>query len=69
MEHKNDYSVVAFLENSTPKKWAYVHNLNSFSKFLDTKHSSWKYINVYERRTGKFLKRFNKGNIIPYFLQ
>ena len=68
MQHKNDYSVIVYFENTTPKKWQFVHTLNSFSKFLDSKHSGWKYFNVYERRTGKYLKRFYPGNVIPYFL-
>jgi hypothetical protein len=68
MQHKNDYSVITYFENTTPKKWQYVHNLNGFSKFLNSKHSTWKYFNVYERRTGKYLKRFYPGNIIPRFL-
>lgn len=69
MQHKNDYTVIAFFEATTPKKWSYVHSINGFTKFLDKKHSSWLYINVYERRTGKFLKRFNKDSIIPNFVQ
>lgn len=68
MEHKNDYSVIVFFKNATPKKWQFVHKLNGFSKFLDSKHSTWKYFNVYERRTGKYLKRFYPGNIIPQIL-
>ncbi|MDP4285969.1 MAG: hypothetical protein Q8891_16265, partial [Bacteroidota bacterium] len=66
--HKNDYSVIVYFENTTPKKWQFVHTLNSFSKFLDSKHPTWKYFNVYERRTGKYLKRFYPGNVVPYFL-
>jgi hypothetical protein len=67
--NKNDYSVIVFLENETkPKKWEYVHKLNGFSMFLNTSHPTWKYMNVYERRTGKFLKQFRKGNFIPPFL-
>lgn len=68
MKHRNDYSVIVYFENASPKKWNYVHTLDSFSKFLNSKHSSWKYFNVYERRTGKYLKRFYPGNIIPKFL-
>ena len=66
---KNDYSVIVYLENDNkPKKWSYVHKLNGFSMFLNTSHPTWSYMNVYERRTGKYLKRFYKGNFIPPFL-
>ncbi len=68
MEHKNDYSVVVFFDNTTPKKWEYAHKLNEFAKFLDEKHSAWLYMNVYDRRTRKYLKRFYNGNPIPSFL-
>ena len=66
--HKNDYSIVVFFENSNPKKWQFAHKLNAFCNFLNEKHSSWKYMNVYDRRSGKYLKRFYKGNLIPEFL-
>jgi hypothetical protein len=68
MKHKNDYSCIAFFESGKPKKWQYVHKLDGFVKFLNQKHQGWKYLNVYERRTGKYLKRFYPGNHIPPFL-
>lgn len=68
MAHKNDYTLVVFYPNDKPKKWAFVHGLSKFVSFLNEKHPGWKYINVYERRTGKYLKRFYPGNLIPYFL-
>jgi hypothetical protein len=68
MKHKNDYSCIAFFENGKPKKWLYVHKLDGFVNFLNQKHQGWKYLNVYERRTGNFLKRFYPGNIVPGFL-
>ena len=68
MQHKNDYSCIAFFETGKPKKWQYVHKLDGFVKFLNQKHQGWKYLNVYERRTGKYLKRFYPGNSVPGFL-
>ena len=65
MIHKNDYSAVVFFDNTTTKKWTYVHNIDSFVQFLDKEHPSWEYLNLYERRTRKFLKRFYKGASIP----
>ena len=68
--HKNDYTCIVFfaVHPARSKKWTYVHNLNKFSKFLNGDHPGWLYINVYERRSGKYLKRFYPGNFIPYFL-
>ena len=68
MPNKNDYTCVVFYTNDKPKKWEFVHALTKFVSFLNDKHSGWKYINIYERRTGKYLKRFYPSNIIPYFL-
>ena len=68
MAHKNDYTCLVFYKDAKPKKWQFVHGLSKFASFLSEKHSGWLYINVYERRTGKYLKRFYPGNIIPYFL-
>lgn len=69
MQHKNDYSVIAYFNDETkPKKWEFVHKLNGFSMFLNNSHPTWSYINVYERRTRKYIKRFKKGEFIPAFI-
>ena len=68
MAHKNDYSCIVFYKSGTTKKWQFVHGLSKFVSFINEKHPGWDYINVYDRRTGKYLKRFYPGNIIPYFL-
>ncbi len=68
MKHKNDYSVIVFFENITPKRWTFVHTIDSFVDLLNREHSGWEYMNVYERRTRKFLKRIYKGGLIPKFL-
>lgn len=69
MAHKNDYSVVAFFsDNTSPKRWTYVHRLYGFSQFLNKKHPAWRYINVYDRRNGNFIKRFYREQFIPDFL-
>ena len=31
MEHKNDYSVIVFFDDTTTKKWKFVHNLDEFA--------------------------------------
>jgi hypothetical protein len=67
MSPKNDYSVIAFYEGDKAKKWTYVHNLKKFANFLDDVHPGWKYLNVYERRTKKFLRQFKQGSEITPF--
>lgn len=66
---KNDYSLIVFFPDKTVKKWNYVHRLDSFVKFLDSKFSEWTYINVYDRRTREYLRRIRKGDAIPSFIQ
>jgi hypothetical protein len=68
MGHKNDYSVTAFLSNKKAVKYKFVHKLDGFAIFLNQKHSAWVYMNVYDRNTGEYLKRFYRGNFIPAFL-
>lgn len=69
-KHKSNYSVIVFLENEKkPKKWKFVHKLNVFSKFLDRDHPTWEYMNVYNRRTGEFIKRFYRSSPIPAFAE
>jgi hypothetical protein len=68
MQHKNDYSCVVFFADGSPKKWTYVHKLSGFIKFLNEKHKGWKYCNVYDRRTAKYIRRFYPGNLVPNFL-
>jgi len=68
MGHKNDYTCIVYFPESSPKKWQYVHGLFGFSKFLDSKHPTWEYFNVYDRRLGTYLKRLYRGNFIPNFL-
>ena len=68
MGHKNDYSVVVLFPAGEAKKWGFVHKLKGFAKFLNEKHSDWLYMNVYDRRDRRYLKRFYKGNSVPDFL-
>jgi len=69
MVHKNDYSVIAFFDNQKPKKWGFAHKLSTFRRFLDSKHPDWLYMNVYNRRTKEYLKRFYKEEVIPDFIE
>ena len=70
LKKKNDYSVIVFLENEKkPKKWTYVHKLNGFSMFLNKNHDNWLYMNVYNRRSGQFMKQFKRGVFVPAFIE
>lgn len=67
-KHDRDYTIIAFLESGEPKKWEYVDKLNSIAMHLNKMHPTWKYFNVYDRRTAQYLKRFKKNDYVPAFL-
>ena len=70
LKKKNDYSVIVYFgEGTFPKKWTYVHKLNGFKMFLNQKHPDWKYMNVYNRRTRAYLRRFHRDSFVPPFIQ
>lgn len=68
MKEQNKYSVTAFFPSGKAKKWNYVNTLSGFAKFLNEKHSEWEYMNVYNRKEKRFLKRFYKGNHVPSYI-
>ena len=70
LKKKNDYSVIVYFEEgSKPKKWTYVDKLNGFAMFLHQKHPNWQYMNVYNRRSRVFMRRFQRDSFIPPYLQ
>lgn len=70
LKKKNDYSVIVHFEDGTsPKKWTYVHKLNGFKMFMNKDYPNWQYMNVYNRRTKAFMRRFYRDSFIPPFIQ
>ncbi|MEA4937345.1 MAG: hypothetical protein VB102_12015 [Paludibacter sp.] len=65
---KNKYSIIVFLESGKPKKWQYVHKLNGMAMYLNKMHPTWQYFNVYDRRSGQYLKRFKRNDFVPDFI-
>ncbi len=65
MPNRKMFACFAFFQNGDVKKWKYVTNLKSFEQFLTKNYPTWKYINVYDKGTKQYLKRFYPGNVIP----
>lgn len=64
-QNKNDYSVAIFNSSGFLVKVQYVHNIYKLCLWLETsKYKDWTYINIYVRRSQRFLKRHYKGNFI-----
>jgi hypothetical protein len=60
------YACIVFFAGSTlPKKWKYVRDLQSFTRFLNREHASWQHMNVYQKGTKLFLKRFYPSSSVP----
>ena len=68
-KRQNDYSVSIFGANGFLAKYNYVGNLYKFTLFLNEnpKFREWVYINVYARRSGRYLMRFYNGDYVPPF--
>ena len=64
-QNKNDYSISAFSADGFLCKHAYVGNCFKYTIFLNEKFPEWTSINVYARRSGRFIGQFKKGNYIP----
>ncbi len=66
-KNKNDYSVIVFENNRFLCKYTYVGNLYKFVLFLEKTYQfkNWTAMNVYVRRSGRFLKQYRNGDFIP----
>jgi hypothetical protein len=67
-EKRKMYECQVFFPSDYPKKWKYVTDLERFSLFLSRDHVAWKYFNVYEKGSRKYLKRFYPGTTVPKVL-
>lgn len=65
MEFKNDndYSVIVFSDLGYLCKVQYVHGVADCARWLDnsSKYKDWTKMNVYARRSGRFIKQYVKG--------
>jgi hypothetical protein len=66
-KNKNDYSIIVFsAQNICLGKMEFVHSVFAASLWLSksSNYSTWHYINVYVRRSGRYLRRYYNGNFI-----
>lgn len=66
-QNKNDYSISAFSANGFLCKYIFVGNVFKFALFLSSheRFNTWVSINVYSRRSGRFIGQFKNGSYIP----
>lgn len=67
-KNKNDYSVMVFDRNGFLAKYTFVQSPFVLSKDLVKypKFQQWSHMNVYVRRSGRFIGQFKRDNFIPH---
>ena len=65
-QNKNDYSVSAFSRSGFLCKYSFVGNVFKLAVFLSNHpdFAQWERLNVYARRSGRFIKQYKKGDYI-----
>jgi hypothetical protein len=62
-----DYTAIVFFYTRQPEKFTGIRNLGDFINWLEGDQekdlSAWKYINIYDPRDKKFVKRLYKGSV------
>lgn len=66
-KNKNDYSVTVFNGSGFLAKYTFVNDIFKLVQFLNHHHDfhNWTAINVYLRRSGRFIKQYRRGDYIP----
>lgn len=66
-KNSNDYSFSAFAGNVFLYKKDYSNNIYKDCLWLSksANFNNWEYVNVYARRTGRFLGRYYRNSFIP----
>ena len=67
-KNKNDYTVIVFDNNGFLAKYQYVNSPFILSKDLlkYEKFQNWTTLNVYVRRSRRFLGQFKRNSFIPH---
>ena len=63
-KNRNDYSVTAYCGSRKINSMKYVHNIISYTDWLAKNNLAWSVLNVYERRSGSFIRRFYKNDLL-----
>lgn len=68
----NDYSVTFFMMNERALSWKFIHSMHQITKHVNDKYGRWHHVNIYARRTGRFLIQVRYGqkmyNKYPWLL-
>ena len=64
---KNDYSITIYNQYGYIGYMVYVNNLHQCARWLDRsgKYNTWTHINVYARRTRRFIAQYSRFGFFP----
>lgn len=63
-KNKNDYTCVAFMGSEKVNTMIYVHGIYGYVQWLEKNNITWSVINIYSRRSSRFIKRQYKGDYV-----
>ncbi len=65
-QNKNDYSVIVYGPSGFLAKYSYVGNIYKLVLFLNNKPEfrNWTAVNVYARRSGRFIVQYRPGQFV-----
>lgn len=63
-KNKNDYTVICLLDNGKYFKLQYVHSVYAAWQWIERNIYSITHMNVYNRRSGQFIKQYKKGEYV-----
>lgn len=63
-KNKNDYSIEVYLGSKRVLALTFVHSIYKITLWLDKKNIEWSVINIYARRSRRFITRQYKKDYI-----
>ncbi|MEQ9221067.1 MAG: hypothetical protein RLO17_23635 [Cyclobacteriaceae bacterium] len=64
-KNRNDFTCVAYQGSRKTAYMKYVNKLTDFVSWMEKEKKEWSVINVYARRSGDFIVRYYRDDIIP----
>lgn len=63
-KNKNDYTCNAFMGSTKVNTMIYVNSIYGYIQYLEKNNIEWSVINIYTRRTSRFICRQYKNDFI-----
>lgn len=63
-KNKNDYTCSAYMGSNKVNTMIYVHSVYAYTKYLEKNNIEWSVINIYSRRSKRFISRQYKSDFV-----